>query len=121
MRKLFLVLFFIFAPSIVWGQAVNNPGTVTFTASVDHATVDSYVLGWFATGATSPLMEVNLAKPVPDATQTCTHTIDSRPLAFGTYTVKIRAVAGAVTSEWSDPSNGAIRSPFPPTVPVVKK
>lgn len=121
MKKLILALAFVLVPAISFGQAVHNPTAVTFTASVDHAAINNYVLGWFAIGATDPLMEVNLSKPTPDGSQVCTATIDARPLAFGSYIVKVRAVAGAVTSEWSEPSNLGIRSPFPPTVPVVRK
>jgi hypothetical protein len=116
MRPILLIaLLVLVVASLASGQ------TVTFTASADHATIDRYVLGWFAAGATAPQIEVDLGKPcTADLTVPCSKLLDAKPLAFGTYTVKVRAVAGAVTSIWSDPSNTWTRLPLPPGAPAVK-
>jgi hypothetical protein len=95
---------------------------VTFTASADHALVTAYVLGYFAPGATQPTQEVDLGKPTPDATQTITVAINIHPLSFGAaYVAKVKAVAGALVSDWSDPSNAFDRVPGKTGVPVVQK
>lgn len=116
---IFLVALLCAAP--VAAQGVINPSQVTFTASDDHAIVTSYVIGYFAPGATAPLQEVDLGKPTPDATNTCAATINTRPLTFGTdYVAKVRAVAGTLTSEWSAASNPFARLPGKPGGPAIK-
>jgi len=112
----------LLVPSLALAQTTpRNPREVTFTASLDHAQIDSYRIGYFLAGATDPVQETDLGKPTPDATQTCLATINTQPLAFGAaYTAKIRAIAGDVSSEWSTPSNPFDRVPGPPSKPVVK-
>jgi hypothetical protein len=120
-------LFFLLLPCLllalpVGAQTVTNPTGVTFTASVDHATLTKYVIGYFLSGATNPLQEADLPLGTPDAQQIVTASINARPLGYGTYTAKVRAVAGAMTSDWSLPSNDFTRTPLPPAgAPVVKK
>lgn len=104
-----------------YGQTVQNPREVTFTPSADHAVVDAYVIGFFPPGATSPVQEINLGKPTPDATNTCTATINTQPLPFGAaYIAKVRALAGTLSSVWSDASNPFDRVPGPPSKPAIK-
>jgi len=101
---------------------LKNPGHAEFTASEDHAAIDKYVLGYFVAGATAPLMEVDLAKPTPDAQQLVSVVISARPLGFGTYVARVKAVAGSLSSEWTEASNAFERVPFPPPgSPAVKK
>ena len=122
-RPLFTLLaasLLILAATAVGAQTVTNPTGVTFTASTDHATVTGYSLGFFASGATTPTQEVNLGKGTPDAQNTIAAAIDSKPLGFGTYTAKVRAVAGRLSSPWSDPSNPFSRVPGQPGVPAVR-
>lgn len=101
-------------------QTVTNPTGVMFTASADHATVTAYSLGFYATGATSPVQEVNLGKGTPDAQNVISASIDSKPLSFGTYTARVRAIAGTATSAWSPDSNPFSRTPLAPGAPAVK-
>lgn len=108
------------APAWAGAQTVTNPTGVAFTASADHATVTGYTLGFFATGATNPIQEVTLGKGTPDAQQVITAAIDSKPLGFGTYTARVRAVAGAQSSPWSGDSNPFSRVPLTPGVPAVR-
>ena len=110
----------IVAAPAAGAQTVTNPTGVTFTASADHATVTGYSLGFFATGATTPTQEVTLGKGTPDAQQTITAAIDSKPLGFGTYTARVRAVAGSLSSPWSADSNPFSRVPVTPGVPAVR-
>ena len=103
-------------------QTLTNPSRVEFTSSADHAQLTKYVIGYFAPGATSPVMESDLPLGTPDANQLVTATINARPLSFGAaYVAKVRAVAGTMTSEWSEASNPFDRVPMPPTAPVIKK
>lgn len=102
-------------------QTIKNPSVATFTASVDHAQITKYVIGYFATGATSPVQTADLGKPTPDATNTCTVTLNTMPLTFGAnYTAKVKAIAGTAESDWSEASNPFDRAPGPPSKPVVK-
>jgi hypothetical protein len=119
---LFAVLAAIACALPVSAQTVTNPDRVLFTASVDHASLTKYVVGFFAAGATAPLMEQDIALGTPDAQQIVTQPINARPLAFGAaYVLKVRAVAGTVTSEWSEASNAFDRIPLAPSLPVVRR
>jgi hypothetical protein len=102
-------------------QTLRNPSAATFTASPDHAQINSYTIGYFLPGATDPVQTADLGKPTPDATQTCSVTLNVMPLGFGAaYIAKVKAVAGTVSSDWSTPSNPFDRVPGPPSKPVVK-
>lgn len=125
MKKiLFVALAFVllgFAASAS-AQTVINPGHVEYTVSPDHATLTKYTLGFFLPGATDPVQSQDLAIVAPDGTGKVTQAINAVPLTFGTgYTAKLKAVAGAVSGEWSEASNPFSRAPLPPTVPAVKK
>jgi hypothetical protein len=99
----------------------QNPREGTFTASVDHAQASSYLLGFFRPGATEPVQTQDIGKPVPDATNTCTFTFNSQPLAFGVdYVARIKTLAGGAESAWSDVSNPFDRVPGPPGKPVIR-
>lgn len=120
-----LIVFLVFAllglAASASAQTIKNPSVATFTASVDHAQIDKYVIGYFLPGAASPVQTADLGKPIPDATQTCTVTLNTMPLGFGKdYTAKVKAVAGTAESDWSTASNPFDRAPGPPSKPVVK-
>jgi hypothetical protein len=117
----FLSLFILAFASAAVGQTITNPSVATFTASVDHAQVTSYTIGYFLPGATAPLQTADLGKPTPEATQTCMVTLNTMPLTFGAaYVAKVKALAGTVASDWSTASNPFDRVPGPPSKPVVK-
>jgi hypothetical protein len=99
---------------------VPNPTSVAFTASADHSTLTGYRIGYFVAGATSPIQEADLPLGTPDGTQTVTAVINSRPLGYGVYVAKVRAVAGTMLSEWSPDSNPFSRVPLPPSSLVVR-
>jgi len=116
-----LVVAGVLAAGPVAAQTIRNPSVATFTASPDHAQIDSYQIGFFLPGAADPVQTANLGKPTPDAAQTCTVTLNTQPLTFGAaYTAKVKAVAGAVASDWSEASNPFDRVPGKPSKPVVK-
>src|SRR4051812_6590253 len=109
-------------PATVFAQVpdVNNPSGVTFTASPDHATIDSYELDILRPDATV-LQTLNLGKPTPDATNTCTAPINVQPIAFASgYTVRVRAKAGTAISADAVSQNKFNRVPGPPTKVLVK-
>lgn len=112
----------VLAPVVVHGQApVQNPTKAEFTPSADHATIDYYQIGYFLAGAAEPVTVTDLGKPAPDASNVCRVDLNTQPLTFGGYIAKVRARAGGVWSDWSDPSNPFERIPGPPGGPVVKK
>lgn len=120
MKRLCLAVVFLMVASAAFAQAVTNPTKAEFTASLDHASITLYEIAWF-NGATQVGVPVDLGKPTPDANQLCSVTINTQPLAFATYTAKVRAKAGTVYSEWSLPSNFFDRVPGAPGGPTVKK
>lgn len=124
MRKIILVAL-VFAllgfASTAVAQTIRNPSVATFTPSADHATVTGYTIGYFLPGASEPVQTADLGKPTPDATNTCTVTLNVMPLSFAAaYTAKVKAVAGGVESDWSEASNPFDRVPGKPSKPVVK-
>jgi len=109
------------AATAVEAQTLKNPTVAMFTASADHAMVDTYTIGYFAAGATSPVQTADLGKPTPDGTQTCTVTLNVMPLTFGAaYTAKVKAIAGTAESDWSEASNPFDRAPGKPSKLVIK-
>jgi hypothetical protein len=112
----------VLAPVVVHGQEKpKNPREGTFTASVDHAQLDKYIVGFFAPGASSPVQTQDIGKPAPDGTNTCAFTFNSQPLTFGAdYVARVKAVAGTAESAWSEVSNPFDRVPGPPGKPVIR-
>jgi hypothetical protein len=109
------------APAVVSAQDVNNPSGVTFTASADHATVDSYELDILRPD-NSVLQTLNLGKPTPDATQTCTAPLNVQPVAFGNgYSVQVRAKAGTAVSANALSLNKFDRVPGAPSKVIAKE
>ena len=125
MRRLMLVAALacgLLAATVAQAQTtVVNPSAVTFTASADHADLTHYVLGYFAPGATAPVMEIDLGKPTP-VVDVITLPLNIKPLGWPQgYTVKVKAIAAVgVESEWSLPSGPFNRQPGKPGGPVVK-
>lgn len=121
LRPMLCVVVLLFA-SIAHAQVadVTNPSGVTFTASVDHTAVDSYELDILRPDGTT-LQTLNLGKPIPDATQTCTAPINVQPVGFGNgYSVQVRARAGTAVSVNSLSLNKFNRVPGAPSKVTVK-
>jgi hypothetical protein len=121
MKRVLLVLAMLALASPALCQTLPNPTGAEWTASVDHSTISAYEIGWFLGAATSPVSTVDVGKPTPNASNVCSVTINVMPLPFGEYVARVRAKAGTVYSEWSDPSNLFQRVPGKPGGPVVKK
>lgn len=99
---------------------VNNPSAVTFTASADHASVDSYELDILRPDGTV-LQTLNIGKPTPDATNTCTAPVNVQPVAFASgYSMRIRAKAGTAYSDYAASENKFNRVPGAPSKLVSK-
>ena len=126
MKRLFLVALAFsllgFASSALAQTKPQNPTQGTFTASPDHATITSYVIGIFVNAtATTPVRTQDVGKPTPDATQTCAFTFSVQPVSFGVdYVARVKALAGGAESVWSDASNFFDRVPGPPSKVVIK-
>lgn len=117
-----IVLLFISA-AVIQAQApadVSNPTAVQFTASADHAAIDSYELDILRPDSTV-LQTLNLSKPTPDATNTITAPINVQPVAFANgYTVRVRAKAGTAVSTDALSLNKFNRVPGAPSRPTIK-
>jgi hypothetical protein len=121
MRLLALFIALLLMPAVVSAQDVNNPSGVTFTASTDHATIDSYELDILRPDATV-LQTLNLGKPAPDASQTCAAPINVQPVAFGAgYSMQIRAKAGTAVSSNTPSVNKFNRIPGAPSKLIAKE
>jgi len=116
-----LVMVAAFTAGSASAQVLTNPTKVEYVISADHATLTKYTIGFFLPGATDPVQSADLAVMAPDGMQKVEQAINSVPLGYATYTAKIRAVAGAVSGDWSVASNEFSRVPFPTGAPVVKK
>lgn len=109
-------------------QPITNPGTVTLTASPDHATVTRYEVGLFVRGAATPAVVQPIGKPAPNAQNEITAAITTTPLADGAYELKGRAVVEiahptippvTVTSIWAaGGAQGVTPVPFDRAAPV---
>jgi hypothetical protein len=118
---LILIGWLVFVPS---AQAqtpdVNNPSAVQFTPSADHSLIDSYELDILRPDGTI-LQTLNVGKPVPDATNTCTAPINVQPVAFAVgYSVRLRAKAGTAVSEYAISENKFNRVPGGPAKIILK-
>ncbi|MDD5366949.1 MAG: hypothetical protein PHR30_16550 [Gallionellaceae bacterium] len=104
-------------------QTIVNPTQVTFE-SPDHALAIGYDLGYYLSGAASPVQTVRV--PVASVTGEGTYSILlSKPLLGQNLILKARTVAtasggGEITSEWSEPSNAFTFAPVVPRALVVK-
>src|SRR6266545_7559063 len=90
---------------------VDNPRAIEFTPSIDDALVDSYELDILRPDG-SVLQTINIGKPTPDATNTCTAPLNVQPVAFAVgYSVRVRAKAGTAVSEDAVSVNKFTRKP----------
>lgn len=106
-----LILVFVLFAVPAFAQAPVNPTTVAFDHA-DYAGIDAYVLGYFSSAtATAPVQEAPLPKPA--GCSPCSGALASRPTAFNLWFVGVRAVAGSVTSPWSN-LVPFVRSPVAP-------
>ena len=132
-RVLFvLALLALATPALAQTKPVN-PTSVEWTDPNDYATVTSWQVGFFVSGATTPVQTpVDLGKPAL-VTTGCTvspclkASINTQPVPFGmNYVARIRTVvtvSGApLYSEWSDEGTTAFfeRRPGKPGGTVVK-
>jgi hypothetical protein len=98
---------------------VKNPTAVSFKC-VDHDrdTGHDILIVDNATGTT--LQTIAGGDPALDVNGDVTIPLNVQPVAFGTYHIKVRVLAGALSSDLSTPSNVWERVPGAPSKPVVK-
>jgi hypothetical protein len=96
---------------------VKNPRAVIFTC-VDHATDTGHEVDIInAQGVV--VQTINGGDPLADANGDVTVEFNVQPITFGAYTVRVRAVAGAIKSADSLPSDVWERVPGQPGKPKV--
>ena len=98
---------------------VKNPRTVEFTCE-DHATDDQHELDIVRTSDNVVIQTLALGDPVAGPGGVIAATINVQPVAFGTYYVRVRAVAGTLKSDNSSNSNLFDRVPGSPASVIVK-
>lgn len=100
MARFALALALTLYASIASAQTIVNPNGLDFDHA-DYAGTASYVLGYFASAtAASPVQEAPVTKPGSCAP--CSVPLASRPTAFQPWWVGVRAVAGSMSSVWSE-------------------
>lgn len=115
MRAALLALALVIASAApIAAQTVQNPTRIVFTPSADHDAISEYEAD-IVTADGKVLQTINLGKPPVDAANECTATINVQPVAFGRYTVVMRAVAAGIRGPNSAPSNTWERAPGAPS------
>lgn len=111
-------------PAIVWvGEAspqavpIKNPSGIAFTCP-DHDRDDQHELDIVKESDGSLLQTLLLGDPPASATGEVVGSINVQPIAFGQYRFVLRAVAGALKSENSLPSDIWERVPGRPSMPI---
>ena len=125
MKKLLLFALFALLPAAAAAQTVppdvKNPSAVTFTPSADHAAITGYELDIIKPDGVTVLQTLNVGKPTPDATNTCTAPINVQPIAFASgYSVRVRAIAGTSKSDDAISLNKFERAPGAPSKVTAK-
>lgn len=113
------LLLLLLLPSSAFAQvpAVKNPTALSFT-SIDHAMASGYEVDIVT--STGVLQTIVTGKGTQDAAGIVTLILNVQPIAFGTYTFRIRAVAGKVESLDSPSSDPWDRVPGPPGKATIK-
>lgn len=101
--------------------AVKNPTAVTFD-SVDHANLTGYEVDIIRVADAVVIQTINVAKAATTVLTGGRIKIDLnvQPISFGSYTLKIRSIAGVIESPDSPASDQWERSPGSPSKPTVQ-
>lgn len=130
MKRYWLIGLFALAfatPAAAQSAPIQNPGTVIFTPSPDHATITSYKVELVNSSGTV-IQTLDIGKPAP-CTASCPvgvavgeafAAINVQPITFGSYTAVMRSVAGAVVGPPSPASDIWERAPGAPSKPKMK-
>lgn len=110
----------LFATAVSAQTRIQNPSGLSFTASPDHATLTNYEADLVRVSDTSVVQTLNIGKPTPDANGVCSVPLNVQPVAFGSYVVVMRSVAGGVKGPDSQPSEVFDRAPGAPSKVTVK-
>lgn len=125
-KKIILILVFIFLPSFVFAQPVVNPTKVEFQASADHdvmmnsvAILTNYELRIYPIDSTVATRILNLNKPTPDASGkivvSIVSTIESLPVGNYFSVLAAKGPGGEGVTPPSNPFQVTVRAPAAPT------
>lgn len=115
------VLLLLSAP-LAHAQAagVDNPRSVSWGVSADHAAIDGYTVELLRPDG-STLQTLDAGKPTCSATVDCVFALNVQPVAFGVgYSIRVRARASAATSDWANSVNKFNRVPGKPGVVTIQ-
>lgn len=118
--RLVLCVLALCLPASAFAQTppVKNPSAVTFTSS-DHAAVTGYEVDVMSGATVLTTLVLGKGTQAPDGTVTLG--LNVQPIAFGTYTLRIRAVASPTLKSANSPSSDAWeRVPGAPSKPTVQ-
>lgn len=125
MKKIVLTLAFLALPLVAAAQTPavpKNPTTLMFTPSTDDAQVTAYEVDIVQTSDGAVIQTLSIPRESFQmlATGDLQTRVNVQPVKFGHYVVKVRAVATALKSEDSLPSNEWERVPGAPSRPTVQ-
>jgi hypothetical protein len=119
LRLGWLVCLLLLCPVVAQAQ-VKNPTQVEFT-SPDHALLSAYEVDIVRADSTvAQTLTIAASMGVVQPNGNIRLMLNVQPIAFGQYTIVVRAVAGTLESDNSPASDPWERVPGAPSKPVVK-
>lgn len=115
MKSLLIITAMFMLTATLQAQApIKNPTAVLFTCP-DHALDDQHELDIIRVSDMVVVQTILGGDPPADAAGDVRININVQPVAFGQYTIRVRAVAGALKSDNSAPTAIWERAPGAPT------
>lgn len=109
------VLMLTILSPVSWAQTpIKNPSGVIF-ACLDHALDDQHEVDIVRQSDGVVVQTLLVGDPPANAVGDVVVSVNVQPVAFGQYVFRVRAVAGTLKSDTSDPSPVWERAPGKPT------
>ena len=94
---------------------VQNPSGIAFTPSSDHANITAYEAEIRTSPGGAVIQTLNLGKPGPNTQGEIVVAMNAQPIAFGSYVIVVRSIAGTVRGPVSTPTDIWERAPGAPS------
>lgn len=101
MRKVSGLILFLLLLITPLNSQVVNPTIIEFD-HVDFSITDSYEIGYFSSNIATQPVQIGVL-PKPSSCTPCSGLLTSKPTAYQTWYVSVRAIAGTQYSVWSTP------------------
>ncbi|MGH2667509.1 MAG: hypothetical protein ACRDH5_00025 [bacterium] len=98
---------------------VKNPRGVTWAGCPDHDRDDNHEVGIFDAASGASVQVLSVGDPaLTDGAYPAL--VNVQPIAFGRYVFRVRALVGALASDWSEPTEVWERAPGKPSGAVAR-